>query len=144
MKHMLLAGAMALALVSTPARADFLDDLFGGSSAWMARAHGNLASIAARYSGRGNFTGARVPWCALFVSKVIENKTGRNPHIMRAIDFAHFGKPSVLAPGAIIVKRHHVYIHTGGSCGIGGNEKNRVLHRCGRSMRGVIAIRSIE
>lgn len=138
----IIAGAMALALVSTPARADFLDDLFGGSSAWMARAHGNLAAIAARYSGRGNFTGYHGPWCAVALSHWVEEATGRNPHILRARDFARFGRRSPIIPGAILVWPHHTGIYAGNGLTISGNGRGHRVHLGRHSLRGLIAVRA--
>jgi hypothetical protein len=140
MKKLALSGALALALVSTPARADFLGDLFGGS--WLALARGNLASVARRFVGRGNFTGFRGPWCGAAISSWVAIYAGRNPHILRARDWARYGRPSRLVAGAIVVQPHHVYVSTGGTCGVGGNEHGRVAYRCGRSMRSVIAVRA--
>ncbi|KAF2991169.1 hypothetical protein OGR47_02625 [Methylocystis sp. MJC1] len=143
MKKHLLAGAMALAIASTPARADFLSDLFGGSASWVAMHRSGLASVAQSFVGRGNFTGFRGPWCGAAMSEWVALYTGRNPHILRARDWARFGRPSRLVPGAIVSKPHHVFVSTDGrTCGIGGNEHGRVENRCGRSLRGVIAIRA--
>lgn len=135
---------LALVLAATPARAgDWIGDLFGAAGSWAATTRGNLATIAARYVGRGNVTGFKGPWCAVFLSRVVEEKTGRNPQITRARDFARIGSPSRLLPGAVVVQKHHVWISTGGTCGVGGNENNRVKYKCGRNLRGVIAIRSL-
>lgn len=143
MKALLIAGALALAIASTPARAGFLDDLFGASESWVATHRGGLASIAQRFVGRRNFTGFRGPWCGAAMSAWVALYTGRNPNLLRARDWARFGRPSRLAPGAIVSKPHHVFVSTDGrTCGVGGNEHGRVEYRCGRSLRGVIAIRA--
>lgn len=134
---------LALVLSSSPARADWLGDLFGADG-WTARARGNLATIAARFVGKPNFTQFRGKWCGAAVSAWTALYIGRNPHILRARDWAHFGRPARISPGAIVVMPHHVFVSTGGTCGVGGNEHGRVMHKCGRSMRGVIAIRSID
>lgn len=141
LKKHLLAGALAFAIAPAPARADWLGDLFDAQASWTATHHG-LASIASRFIGRRNFTGFRGPWCGAALSQWVGLYTGRNPHILRARDWARFGRPSRLVPGAIVSKPHHVFVSAGGTCGIGGNEHDRVESRCGRSLRGVIAIRA--
>ncbi len=54
-----------------------------------------------------------VPWCAAFVSRVLEESGYKSSHSARAADYAGFGEKSELKPGAIVVFKwasggHHV------------------------------------
>lgn len=136
------AMLLALVLAASPARAsDWLGDLFGADG-WTARARGNLATIAARYVGKPNFTGFRGPWCAVATSQWLEEATGRNPRIFRARDFARFGHSSKPVPGAIVVWPHHVAILGENGAVISGNGRGHRVTMGRRSLRGVIAVRA--
>lgn len=129
---------LALVLAATPARADWLGDLFGAAGSWAATTRGNLATIAARYVGRGNVTGFKGPWCRNFVNYVADE--AGVPLANRsnlAIDALRLG-PHVREPaiGDIAVLRrrggYHVTFFAGRQgdkiIGLGGNQHKRVRY----------------
>lgn len=119
------ALVLALALVCFPAKAD-------------------MATIAARFVGRGNFTGFPGPWCGAAMSSWYALYKGRNPHLLRARDWARVGRPSSVRPGAIVVWPHHVGVIGRDGAIISGNGRgNRVTSRH-RPLHGVIAIRALD
>lgn len=103
----------ATAMVTAPARSDLLTE-------------------ASRWIGRGNPTGKPGPWCASFVSFVLE-RTGRPPLPSRlAASALRYGaRVANPRPGDLVVMRSHVTFFAGWDgqgafLGLGGNQNNRV------------------
>lgn len=82
-------------------------------------------------------------WCGWFMR---QQKGVADPSYNLARNWAHWGSPSSLHPGAVVVWNHHVGEAAAGECPAGrvmlhsGNDGHAVRTRC-VSLRGVIAIR---
>ena len=82
-----------------------------------------------------------IPWCGCW----LRHHLGvGNKDLNRAIEWRHYGHPSVAHVGAIVVWSHHVGIISGGHPGdwivTSGNDGHAVRSRR-RSLNGVVAIR---
>lgn len=89
-----------------------------------------LVAVAKRYVGSRNFTGVRAAWCAAALRNWLAGAGYSAPRSNRAIDFAHYGRPSPPRVGAIMVARHHVGVVVGlsarGPVILSGNWSRRV------------------
>ena len=96
-----------------------------------------IVSVAERYLGSRNPTGARGPWCGFFTNMVLRKAGFRPMPGNRAIDGLRAGmrlpRP---VPGSLIVRRHHVEIALGDGRSISGNWHGRVAIHA--SSRGVV------
>lgn len=143
---------LALVLAATPARADWLGDLFGADG-WTARARNGLVSVASHYLGRGNVTRLRGPWCRAFINLVADE--AGIPLANRsnlAIDALRLG-PHVREPAigdlAILRRRggYHVTFFAGRQgdkiVGLGGNQHKRVKYSAysARNVVGYVRLR---
>jgi hypothetical protein len=100
-----------------------------------------LISVASRDIGRGNFTGLRGPWCAAALNHWLARSGHRPLGSNRARDFASYGRPSKLQPGAILVWKSHVGVYAGNGLTLSGNGRGHRVHLGRHSLRGIIAIR---
>jgi len=132
------ACAIALSLIATPALAHHH------------RHHHHYRHYAHRSHHGGaeeargeSFGGRPRAWCGWFMRQV---KGVSDPAYNLAANWPHWGRPTTVHPGAVVVWRHHVGEVAEGSCPAGqwmvhsGNDGHAVRTRC-RSLAGVIAIR---
>ena len=101
---------------------------------------GSLLSTALQDQGRGNFTGVG-RWCAAAMNKWLLRSGHRPLGSNRARDFARYGRPTHLHPGAILVWAHHTGVYAGGGLTLSGNGKGHRVHLGKHSLRGLIAMR---
>lgn len=77
-----------------------------------------------------------VPWCAAFVCRVLDECGLPSTKSAAAVSYAHYGHPSALIPGSIVVFKwasgghhvtfcHHLVDHDYVAC-IGGNQSDMV------------------
>lgn len=140
----ILAGALALACLAAPAKADWLGNVFGARSARFAAARSRppLLVVASRYIGARNFTGVS-RWCAAAMRHWLHRAGYRALASNRAMDYARYGRPATrLSPGAILVWRHHVGVYAGNGLTISGNGRGHRVHLGRHSLRGLIAMRA--
>lgn len=132
MRHARPASGSHHARLSRGSRSDVAPDEWGPVDNPVLR-------VAGRFLGRGNFTGFPEAWCADAMNVWLRLSGHRPQASHRAIDFAHYGRPTSARVGAIAVLTHHVGVVSrvvpGGVILISGNHRARVglgfypLHR---------------
>ena len=84
-------------------------------------------------------------WCGCWLAHRLGIGSGAGRSLWLAANWAHWGSPSALMPGAVVVYRHHVVqvislAGAGRFLAISGNDGNAVRVRA-RSVAGAIAVR---
>jgi hypothetical protein len=152
----ILAAVLALAFLATPAMASNLQGKFAGwswgSPGWAvtspSKGHRPFVRSHWRHRKASGFhrvsTGRPGAWCGWWM-RANNGRGDPGPEFNLARNWAHWGAPSSVVPGAVVVYPHHVVrvvapLGNGMILATSGNDGHRVRTRA-RSLSGAIAVR---